>query len=293
MTNEPILKIITNSGSYSILISLISLISYLGTGIPSRSHMTFSFHVFWGSSWPWPGRYWEVLRHCIECPPLGCVSHFLLMRLKLCVLRHKRTEANCRFPLHCHHRPSLLTLTLLTWPRPSLAASCVTKSRGHRLPEGGWGWQGEKAAKADHAQRAGSNVPAQGELDYLHRRFRVLLHPFHVFHLCHFLLQLLTGISMGASLFLCEGIRCHIMSLVLPVNPAPAVGSSVSGHRHHCFFTAGLFRFSLSHFRPLQESPGSSSILNNDIINEGPEFTQVFFVFTGCPLSDPPGPSLP
>lgn len=46
---------------------------------------------------------------------------------------------------------------------------------------------------------------------------------------------------------------------------------------------------SLSHLLPLQETPGSSSVWNGDIMNEGPEFVQIFFVFTGCPLFWSPG----
>lgn len=46
---------------------------------------------------------------------------------------------------------------------------------------------------------------------------------------------------------------------------------------------------SLSHLLPLQETPGSSSVWNDDIMNEGPEFVQIFFVFTGCPLFWSPG----
>lgn len=56
------------------------------------------------------------------------------------------------------------------------------------------------------------------------------------------------------------------------------------------FFTLGCFCFSLSHFLPLQETPGSSSLLYYFMINRSPEFVQVFFVFRSCPFLIPGTP---
>lgn len=117
MINETILNVITNSSPYSILISLISLMSYLGSTIPSRSHNTFSLCVFWGFSWLWPAKYWEVLRFRTECVPVGVDLTFSPDETKVTGFGAQKNGGELPFS-SCHIKVYTVNTGHHRWRRP-------------------------------------------------------------------------------------------------------------------------------------------------------------------------------